>query len=244
MKSEFSCQLCRRKYPIGNGIPDFLILPESESENPMIRSGTFNRISKIYESRLVYQMTYRLLCGIRIPSLGETIRKVTEMIGKQKGAILDVACGTGKFSRSVAKIGTEVYGIDISRGMLEEAKKTAEKEDLRNIHFSQADAEKLPFPDRFFDAACCAGALHYFPDTVKALKEIARVLKPRSPLAVLTLTRRRFFKYKFVYEHLEETHGGHVFTISELAESLDAAGFRNFTPEVYGSMVLFRAKKK
>lgn len=82
-----------------------------------------------------------------------------------------------------------------------------------------------------------------FPDTVKTLKEIARVLKPESPLAVMTFTKKRFLEYKCVYEHLRESHGVYVFEPNELERSLKKAGFKDFKPEIYGSMLLFSTKK-
>jgi SAM-dependent methyltransferase len=46
--------------------------------------------------------------------------------------------------------------------------------------------EALPFEDSFFDAALCCGSLHLFADTVIALREIARVMKPAAILAGFT----------------------------------------------------------
>jgi ubiquinone/menaquinone biosynthesis C-methylase UbiE len=127
--------------------------------------------------------------------------------------------------------------------MLEQGRKLASEEGIDNIVFARADVEKLPFRDEFFDAACCSGALHLFSDTIKALKEISRVLKPGSSLAVMTFVRRRFFKYRRIYEHIEKEHRVHVFQSSELAGCLGAAGFEDFKPEIYGSMLLFSATK-
>jgi SAM-dependent methyltransferase len=240
----YSCRFCRRVYSVKNEIPNFLTEPESESENPMIRSvGTIDRLAKIYETGLWYPIVYHIYGGIKIPPVKETVERVTEMTDAEGGVVLDVACGTGIYTRSIARRAANVYGIDISQGMLEQARKLSEGEGLDNVVLSRADVEKLPFTDDFFDAACCAGALHLFPDTVKALKEIGRVLKPEGPLAVMTFTRRRFLKYKFVYEHLRKDHGAHIFEVDELAEWLEEAGFKDFNPEIYGSMLLFNTRK-
>jgi len=227
-----------------NGIPDFLTQTPSESENPTIRSVCMvDRLAKIYETRLWYPIVYHVYGGIRIPSVRDTVKKVTEMTDAQGGTVLDIACGTGIYTRSIAKEADKVYGIDISQGMLEQLRKRSDKVGLSNIILARADVENLPFPDRFFSAACCSGALHLFPDTVKALREISRVLEPRSPLAVMTFTRRRFLKYRRVYEHLRESHGVHVFELTELDRWLGEAGFKDFRPEIYGSMLLFTATK-
>jgi len=240
----YSCQFCQKTYFIKNDVPNFLTQPESESVNPIIKSvSRIDKLAKIYETRLWYPIVYHLYGGIRIPSVKKTIEKITEMTDAQGGVVLDVACGTGMYTRPIAKRTAKVYGIDISQGMLEQASELAKKAGLNNIILARADVEKLPFPNQFFDAACCSGALHLFPDTVKALKEIVRVLKPESPLAVMTFARRRFLKYKPIYEHLKNSHGAYVFELNELATWLKEAGFKDFKPEIYGSMLLFSTKK-
>jgi len=240
----YSCQFCQKTYFIKNEIPNFLTQPESESGNPIIKSvGKIDKLAKIYETKLWYPVVYHMYGGIRIPSVKKTIEKITEMTDAGGGVVLDVACGTGLYTRPIAKKADKVYGIDISQGMLEQARKLAEKAGLNNIILARADVEKLPFPDQFFDAACCSGALHLFPNTVKAFKEISRVLKPESPLAVMTFTRRRFLKYKRVYEHLKKSHGAYIFELTELATWLEETGFKDFKPEIYGSMLLFGTRK-
>jgi ubiquinone/menaquinone biosynthesis C-methylase UbiE len=240
----YSCQSCQKQYFIINDIPNLLIQSDSESKKSTNVSGMFDKIAKIYENKLVYLITYHVLAGLKIPSVKELIGKVMDRIDRQGGTILYIACGTGICTRSVAKIATKIFGIDISQRILEQAKKLTEKEGLTNIYLSKADAEKLPFSDNYFDEICSSGALHYFTNTYKALKEMRRVLKPNSPLVVMTLIRRRFLKYKIVYEHLKEDHGAHVFKFNALMRLLEEVGFKNISSEVYGSMLLFSAMKK
>lgn len=240
----YSCQSCQKQYFIINNIPNFLIQSESERKIPTNISVLFDKIAKIYETKLAYLITYHFLAGLRIPSIKELTRKIMDRIDAHDGIILDLACGTGKFTKPLAKIATKVFGIDISQGMLEQFKKLIEKKGLTNIYLSKADAEKLPFSDCYFDAICCSGALHYFNNTYRALNEMIRVLKPNSPLVVMTLINRRFLKYKFVEEHLKEEHGGHIFKVKPLMRLLEKVGFKNISSEVYGSMLLFSAMKK
>ena len=81
---------------------------------------------------------------------------ITDMVDAEAGVGLDVACGTGLFTRSIAQKMRLVYGIDISMGMLEEATEYARKKGIRNIRFSRGMAEKLPFPDDSFDGVSVA----------------------------------------------------------------------------------------
>ena len=128
-------------------------------------------------------------------------------------------------------------------GMLEKATEYAREKGIGNICFSRANVERLPFPDSLFDGVACCGAIHLFPDTVEALREMARVMKKGARLSVMTFVKRRFLKFRWVYEHLREDHGAHIFDVEELDEYLSQAGFKDFVYTIYGSMMLFRAEK-
>ena len=72
--------------------------------------------------------------------------------------IIDVGCGTGRHSIELAKRGFNVTGIDISEGMLKEAEKTAQKENVK-VKFIKADAVKFRTDEKFNAAVClCEGA--------------------------------------------------------------------------------------
>jgi ubiquinone/menaquinone biosynthesis C-methylase UbiE len=68
--------------------------------------------------------------------------------------ILDIATGTGHVAIAAAQlVGSEgrVIGIDISTGMLAQARQKAERLNLSNVEFQLADAEALDFPANSFD---------------------------------------------------------------------------------------------
>ncbi len=90
--------------------------------------------------------------------------------------ILDVGTGTGFLALILAELGHEVVGLDISDGMIELAKKKAEKKGLK-IQFKLGDAENLPFKDNSFDAVICRHLLWTLPSPKKALAEWVRVAR-------------------------------------------------------------------
>jgi len=138
------CPRCRINYPIRNGIPDFILEDLAESEHQVLRSVSFiDKLAKIYESPIWYPLVYHIYGGLFIPSVKEEVEMITEMVDAQGGVGLDVACGTGLFTRSIARKMRHVYCIDISRGMLEEAARYAEKEELHNIRFARARLGKM-----------------------------------------------------------------------------------------------------
>ena len=67
--------------------------------------------------------------------------------------ILDVGCGTGRHAVEFAKRGCRVTGVDISRGMLAEARKAADAAGV-SVDFVRADATDMR-PGGGFDAAVC-----------------------------------------------------------------------------------------
>lgn len=92
--------------------------------------------------------------------------------------LLDFGCGKGDYSLIFAKVGYEVSGFDLSPNNIAIARRLAEKYDLSGrTNFSVGVAEKLDYPDEYFDVVAGVDILHHV--TVgQALAECARVLKP------------------------------------------------------------------
>jgi len=172
-----------------------------------------NRLAPLYESRLWYPVVLKVYGGSASPSLRQLISKVTDKVALTIGRVLDVACGPGTYGRRVASASREVFGIDVSMGMLRQGAVYVKKERIPNMHFARARVEALPFEGRIFDAALCCGSLHLFADTVIALREMARVTKPAAILSVFTfgVGCRGILKYRSVQESSRRNHGLHVF---------------------------------
>jgi demethylmenaquinone methyltransferase/2-methoxy-6-polyprenyl-1,4-benzoquinol methylase len=126
-------------------------------------------------------------------------RRLVSHIAKQKPQhILDVATGTGDLAILLRrKTKATVTGVDIAEDMLHIARKKAST--LANLHFMQAQAENLPFPDASFDAVTVAFGVRNFEQLQKGLSELLRVLKPGGTLAILELTTPIHFPLKQLY---------------------------------------------
>jgi len=99
--------------------------------------------------------------------------------------VLEVACGTGISTRHLATTlppGTEITATDLNQAMLDHASKS--NGGLPGVTYSQADALDLPFADDSFDAVACPFGIMFFPDMLKGMSEMARVLKPGGVLAL------------------------------------------------------------
>ncbi len=92
--------------------------------------------------------------------------------------VLDVATGTGFTALAFAEIAKEVVGLDVSEGMLEQARKQASARGVPNVTFQKGAAESLPFPDASFEFVTCRVAPHHFLSIPQFCAETFRVLKP------------------------------------------------------------------
>ena len=90
--------------------------------------------------------------------------------------ILEVACGTGRFTVMLADQGADIVGMDISEAMLEQGRQKARAAGVTDaLSFMQGDAGRLPFPDNHFDAVFAMRFFHLAPDPEGFIKEMRRV---------------------------------------------------------------------
>jgi len=99
-------------------------------------------------------------------------------------AVLEVGAGTGVMSLLIAELGHQLTAIDLSRVMLQEARRKAAQHGLA-ITFEVGDAEVLPFRDREFDAVVGRHILWTLPQPERALAEWYRVLRPAGRLILI-----------------------------------------------------------
>ncbi len=102
-----------------------------------------------------------------------------EMRVPENPVTLDIACGTGLSTFSLVDyLGTgDVHGVDLSPDMVRKAAENADKLGY-NIEFKEGDVENLPYPEAMFNMVISNMSFQFFPDKLKALKEIHRVMTP------------------------------------------------------------------
>ena len=245
-----SCPVCARTWSIERGIPDFLPLNLRESRNRSLRvvgnwdsRPIFDFMASVYEAWL-YPAVCNLYGGWRSTSLQQLVHDISEIVGTRDGVILDVACGPGTYGRRIASPSRTVIGVDICMSMMRRGARYVERGHTPNVHFARAQVEALPFHADLFDAAICAGSLNHFSDVVLALREINRTMKADAPLAVMcfALIDSGLMKYKSIRDKAEKG-GGHIYSIVDLGRCVAEAGFHDFRPHAYGSIVVFSARK-
>ena len=90
--------------------------------------------------------------------------------------VLEVACGTGRFTTMLAARGADIVGLDISREMLEQGRENAASAGVsETVEFLRGDASRLPFPDDHFDSVVAMRFFHLMDDPLEFMRELRRV---------------------------------------------------------------------
>jgi 2-polyprenyl-3-methyl-5-hydroxy-6-metoxy-1,4-benzoquinol methylase len=103
--------------------------------------------------------------------------------------VLEIGCGRGGFSCwlfSRAERPAELVAADFSQTALEMARAEALKRGLDGIHWQYGDIQNIDYPDSSFDTVISCETIEHVPDPVKAVAELARVLKPGGHLFLTT----------------------------------------------------------
>jgi ubiquinone/menaquinone biosynthesis C-methylase UbiE len=92
--------------------------------------------------------------------------------------VLEIAAGTGVLTRAMAAhlpASVRIVATDLNQPMLDQA---ASRQSDNRVEWRQADALALPFGDQRFDLVACQFGAMFFPDKVRAYREVRRVLQP------------------------------------------------------------------
>ena len=149
--------------------------------------------------------------------------------------LLDVGSGAGHSTLHFARAGVETTGVDLTREMVETARRLAQAEGLANARFERGDAEDLPFETDSFDVVSCRLCAHHFADVPAALREIRRVLRPGGRLVLCDSMapaddgQDEFFQR---FETLRDPSHVRNYRVSEWKAMFEDAGF---TPREVGA---------
>jgi ubiquinone/menaquinone biosynthesis C-methylase UbiE len=175
--ARFKCQ-CDAEYGYGDGVYRFV------PDDAYLKTFSFewNKYSHVYDTEEERAATERTLRNLHI-----TPESVDGRL------VLDVGCGTGRFSKVLCDWGARVVAVDLSQAIYVAQKNIG---DRKSVTFAHADLFRLPFPAKQFDVILAWGVLHHTPDTEAAFKAVARHLKPGGRFSVYIYgqskgTRRR-----------------------------------------------------
>jgi ubiquinone/menaquinone biosynthesis C-methylase UbiE len=148
--------------------------------------------------------------------LFEVLVREGDLLGRR---VLDVGCGTGRFSAALHERGSRVWGVEPSPEMAARARE-------RGVDVKVAAAERLPFKEGWFERAVLWLVAHLV-DRPAAFAELARVLSPEGRIAVATFDPAHFDRYFLnrLFPSLEGTDRARFPEPGALVGELEAAGF-------------------
>ena len=135
-------------------------------------------------------------------ALQETI--IDKLVNEQNlGEVIEFGCGTGYFTKILAKNSKHIIASDLSNEMLDVAK--SKLKEFKNITVKKADCTRSSFRSENFDTAVMINLIHFMSNPSEALKESYRILKNNGLLLLIDYTgygMNRFEKIKLVGENL------------------------------------------
>lgn len=189
------CDNCGHRYPIRDHILD---LGHDRSHDLLTTAGRSNLLPLMPQ---VYEHVWRprsvsLLTHGRLTVARELQTLLEWLEPRAHGFLLDIGTSTGLYARTLARahrqFGSEaplVVALDLSRSMLETARRVALRDGLRRVACVRASAESLPFASASFRLVVCGGSLNEFRSPRAALREAERVLAPGGRFFAMSLDR-------------------------------------------------------
>lgn len=155
---------------------------------------------------------------------------IQSFVDLKQNRVMDLGCGGGILSESLAQAGAEVVGVDIEQRLIDVAKHHAESMNL-SIDYRALNVENIE--SEHFDVIVCMEMLEHVAEPREILSHCHRLLKSGGYLFLSTINRslKAYFELILMGEYVlgllpRQTHDYHLFIKpSELMESLQTLGF-------------------
>ncbi len=133
----------------------------------------------------------------RLPGVGQALLSLAERTHARR--VLEAGCGTGRWLAELKQHGLTATGLDLSAGMLEQARLAGA------LDLARGRAEQLPFQHKTFDLVFSVNALHHFSSPQAFIESAYRCLRPGGALAVIGMDPHRRQDRWAVYDYFEGT---------------------------------------
>jgi len=144
--------------------------------------------------------------------------------------LADIGCGTGALTLELARVAKHVMGVDLSSGMIRNAKQLARERGIQNIDFRLGDIEKLPLAHESVDASFCVMVLHFLDDPERAVAELCRITRPSGSVILVDLV-----PHDQEWMQTEMAHRWLGFDQNSIVKWLRAGGAEHVEYELSGS---------
>ena len=165
-----------------------------------------------------------------VHSQGPDLIAVAEIFAHAAGAnVLDLGCGAGHLSFTIAPHVNSVTAYDLSSEMLGVVADEAKRRNLTNITTTRGQVQELPFADGSFEWVGTRYSAHHWLEIGRAMREIRRVLTPGGRLLVIDTCSSEIPLLDTHIQALELFRdGSHVrnYTFAEWTAMLEVEGFQ------------------
>ena len=151
------------------------------------------------------------------------------------GSLLDVGTGTGRMLELLAPQAGRALGVDQSPQMLRMARARLERAGLRNAQLRQGDIFALPAERDAYDLVVLHQVLHYLDDPARALREVARTLRPGGRLLVVDFAPHSEERLRTAHAHRRLGFSREEIASLMLEAGLDVTLSRDLAPDELGS---------
>ncbi|QKJ23196.1 class I SAM-dependent methyltransferase [Poseidonibacter lekithochrous] len=192
-------------------------------------------IQKQHNEKIIEQFSKQAVPFTTIEGHYDSVDTIISMCElKSYHKVLDIACGTGIVTCEFAKHAKEVIGLDITEGMLNQARKLQKEKELNNINFRNSNVEVLPFEDNSFDIVFTRYSFHHFLDTQKVFDEMLRVCKKDGKIIIVDVSLKQSVSLAYnQMEKLRDPSHTKALTFEEFNNLFDNSELKNHKESSY-----------
>ncbi|WP_417443931.1 class I SAM-dependent methyltransferase [Joostella sp.] len=191
--------------------------------------------TKKHNENIVEQFSKQASGYTSITSHSDSLEKlITITSASKKDNVLDIACGSGIVSCEFAKYTNHVTGIDMTQGMLDEAKKLQIKLNLKNVIWQIGNVESLPYESNSFSIVVSRFGFHHFLNPLKVLSEMKRVCKPNGIVLIVdvSLPDNKIKKYNEMERNRDYSHAA-ALSLTEFSHLFEKICFKSLNTDFY-----------
>ena len=187
------CEDCRSPWPVRRGWPRLYREGDVAGTDRLMRV-VYDAFAVFHDPAVRYLLPLMHFCTEQRFRDGYMPRLELDRLAPRDDGqplrILEVGFGGGAnlplLRRDLpAGLALEIWGLDLSRGMLRVGQRKVRRQGADDVRLLLADAHALPFADHVFDRVFHVGASGNYRDPALALAEMARVARPGSPIVVV-----------------------------------------------------------
>lgn len=199
-----------------------------------------------HQAMIIDQFSRQAVPFTQVPGHFDAMQILIEMSAvTEADEVLDVACGPGMVACEFVRHAAHVTGLDITPGMIEEARKRQLEQRLENLSFAVGTAVPLPYPDNSFSLVITRYSFHHLLCVEEALAEMIRVCRPGGTVLVadVAVEPGKSVAYDRL-EMLRDPSHTHALTEKEFGSLFERSGLRDCRRTGYGVEIELESQLK